>query len=453
MRCKPLPTLVLACGILIPAIGQAQGGGGLREKISQLFILGPGDDPLFLGGSADPGNPASIRAHGNHFIPAAVAENASLIGFITGAISASIGSVPIGATSSGVTFRFEAGVPVKTSTSSGPIFAERAQTLGRGRGLVGIGRSSFNFSTLRGVPLNSIDLIFTHENVDFEGCDEQHGGDCSRMGLPALENEIMPFRLNLDLDVTVTTFYATYGITDKLDIGVVVPIISTELRGESFAQMIPFGGPTAAHFFDGTPEDPELSATRSVSGSAWGVGDVAVRTRIGLRESASNSISLLGEARFATGSTDDLLGSGGFSARGLAVLSGRVNDFSPHLNLGYVHHAGESQRLRNDAVIATVGFDHLISERVTIAADVVSELQVGSSKLGLPGPVTIDVPFHRVVQPTSIPDMRDDLVSGSLGFKLTLPNQFTAVMNGLVPLNRGGMRANLILTAGLELNF
>lgn len=453
MRCSPAQLLILLCGILAPGICPAQSDGGLRQKISQLFILGPGDDPLVLGGSADPNNPQSVREHGRHFIPAAVAENASLIGFITGAISASIGSVPIGATSSGVTFRFEGGVPIKTSTSAGPIFAERAQTLGRGRALVGIGRSSFNFSTLRGVPMRSIDLIFTHENVDYEGCDEVVGGDCSEMGLPLLENEIMPFRLSLDLDVTVTTFYATYGITDRLDIGVVVPIVSTELRGESFAQMVPFGGPTAAHFFDGTPEDPELSASRSVSGSAWGLGDVAVRTRIGLRESPSNSFALLGEARFDTGSSEDLLGSGGFSARGLAVLSGRINDFSPHLNVGYVYHSGESQRLRNDALLATVGFDHLISERVTIAADVVSELQVGSSKLRLPGEVTIDFPFHRVVQPTSIPDMRDDLVSGSLGFKLTLPNNFTAVANGLVPLNRGGMRPNVIYTMGLELNF
>src|SRR4051812_45791189 len=47
-------------------------GQGLRDKISQLFIFGGGADPLFLAGSADPNNPASIRAHGEHFVPAAV---------------------------------------------------------------------------------------------------------------------------------------------------------------------------------------------------------------------------------------------------------------------------------------------------------------------------------------------------------------------------------------------
>ena len=457
MRRRPAALSLLVVGAILaiaPTTANAQSGGTLRGKISQLFILGSGNDPLVLGGSIDPNNPASIQAHGHHFVPAAVAENASLIGFITGAISTSIGSIPIGATSSGVTFRFEGGVPVKTSTSAGPIFAERAQTLGKGRAVAGIGRNSFRFSTLRGVPMDNIELIFTHENVDFAGCDEANGGgDCSLMGIPTLENEIMPFRLNLDLAVTVTTFYATYGITDRIDFGLVVPIVSTRMHGESSAQIIPFGGPNAVHFFAGTPTNPVLSATRSVSGSSLGLGDVAVRTKISLHDAQQSSVALLGEARFGTGSANDLLGAGGWSARGIAVLSGRVDAFSPHLNIGYVYHSRDDERLWNDAVTAAVGFDHLMTEHITLAADVVSELQVGDSKLQLPSEVTMNTPFHRVIQPTTIPDRRDDLVNGSLGFKFTVPRGFTLVANALVPLNRGGMRPDIIYTTGVELNF
>lgn len=426
--------------------------GSLRGLISQLFILGPGDNPLFLGGSADPGNPETIRAHGSHFVPAAVAENASLIGFLGGAISTSIGSVPIGATSGGVTFRFEGGVPVKTSTSAGPIFTERAQTLGRGRVVAGIGRSTLNFTSLRGVPIDNIGIVFTHENVDHEGCDSIYDGDCSSMGIPVLENDVMTFDLSMDLDVTVTTLYVTYGLWDKMDVGVVVPIVSTRMHGHSFAQIIPFGGPTAAHFFDGTPEDPVLSATRSVSGSSTGLGDVAVRAKVAVREAVHNSLAILGEVRFATGSEDDLLGAGGYSARGLAVLSGRLGDFSPHLNVGYAHH-GDAEQPRNDALLASVGFDHLLSQYVTFAASLVSELQVGRSELVLPSRVTYQEPFDRVTDPTTIPEMRDDLVNGSLGFKFTAPRNFMVVTNAMVPLNRGGMRPNAIYTLGLEVNF
>jgi hypothetical protein len=439
--------------LLDPAPAHAQASGSLRAKISQLFIFGSGEEPLILGGSIDPNNPASIQAHGLHFLPSAVAENGSLIGFLGGAIAGSVGNVPIATTSGGVTFRFEGGIPVKTSLSSGPIFAERAQTLGRGRTSVGVGRSSFKFTSLRGVPMDNISLIFTHQNVDFAGCDSANGGDCSLMGIPRLENEIMAFRLNLAINVDVTTLYATYGVADRLDLGVIVPLVSTRLHGESTAQIIPFGPPPAVHFFGGTPDDPVLAANRTVDGSAFGLGDVTVRMKFGVHEAANSGLALLGEARFATGNPDDLLGAGGFTARGLAIMSGRINAFSPHLNLGYRYHARGSRGTWNDAVLVTGGFDDLLSERITLAADVVSELQVGRSRLQLPGPVTYDAPYHRVIDPTTIPDRRDDLVSGSFGGKFSIPGGFTAVANALLPLNKGGMRPDIIYTTGLELDF
>ena len=445
--------LISSLIMLAPPRASAQNQETLRNKISQLFIFGSGSEPLVLGGSLDPSNPANIQAHGNHFVPAAVAENGSLIGFITSAISTSIANVPIATTSGGVTFRFEGGIPVKTSLSSGPIFAERAQTLGRGRAAIGLGHTAFEFSSLRGVPMDNISLIFTHENVDFPGCSQQNNGDCSKMGIPTLENEIMPFRLNLSLNVAVTTLYATVGVFDRLDVGLVVPFVSTKLHGESSAQIIPFGPPPAVHFFGGTPDNPVLSATRTVDGSAWGLGDVAMRMKLGVRESENSGIALLGEARFGTGSPDDLLGAGAFSARGLAVISGRIDSFSPHLNAGYVYHAKNAQRDWNDAVLLTGGFDQLVSDKVTIAGEVISELQVGQSRLQLPGPVTYDAPYHRVIDPTTIPNMRDDIFNGSFGARMLVSPGWTLVANALFPLNHGGMRSNLIYTTGLEITF
>jgi hypothetical protein len=432
--------------VLVPS-ANAQ---GLRGKIDQLFIFGSGDDPLFLAGSADPNNPASIRAHGTHFVPSAVSQNGTVISFLTTAIAGNVSNAPIGSTSGGASFRFEAGVPVRTSTSAGPIFAERAQTLGRGRTVVGVGHSTSHFSSLRGVDLHSIDLYFTHENVDFAGCDSTQGGDCKLMGIPLLENDIMQFKLNMDINVAVTSFYATYGLFENMDVGIVLPLASTALHGRSDAQIIPFGGPTAAHFFAGTPSDPVLSASRDVDGSAFGLGDVAVRTKLGVRQSERGSLALMADARFATGDADELLGSGRFSARGLAILTGRFGTFSPHANAGYIYRAGGVQ---NDAVLATAGFDDLIADRVTLAVDLVSELQVGRSKLVLPAAVHYDTPFKRTIVPTSIPDIADDIVNGAFGFKYSAGSGFTLLVNALVPLNRGGLRANITYLSGLEFAF
>ncbi|MFL5483549.1 MAG: transporter [Gemmatimonadaceae bacterium] len=443
---RRLSLLAFVCLVAAPA-ANAQ---NLRDKISDLFIFGPGQQPLFLAGSGDPNNPLSIQAHGAHFIPASNAENAALISFLTDALGVSIGSIPIGSTSGGETFRFEAGLPVLVSTSSGPIFAERAQTLGRGHMLAGISRTGFRFATLRGVDMGDINLVFTHQNVDFPGCSAQFGGDCALYGVPRLENDAMDFHLSMDLDVRVTSMYFTYGVGDRFDFGVVVPIVQSEFRGQSDAQIRPFGGDSALHYFAGTPSNPILTAHRESLGSAAGLGDVALRFKLNLRNAPEGGFALLVDGRFPTGSQEDLLGSGKFSGRALMIFNSKIADFSPHLNAGYLYHADRTQ---NDAILGTIGFDQRLADAFTLAADLVTELQVGDSKLPLPGIVTYDSPFRRTLNPTNIPQMRDDIVNGSFGFKIAPARKTTIVLNTLFPLNRGGLRPNLVYTAGIEYTF
>jgi outer membrane putative beta-barrel porin/alpha-amylase len=450
VRLRNIRRLILlgfVAALAAPTVSVAQ---NLRDRIGDLFIFGPGQQPLFLAGSGDPNNPASLQAHGLHFIPASSAENGALIAFITDALGTSIGSIPIGSTSGGETFRFEAGVPILTSTSAGPIFAERAQTLGRGRVLAGISRTGFRFATLRGVDMGDINLVFTHQNVDFPGCSAQFGGDCKLYGIPRLENDAMDFHLNMNLDVRVTSLYFTYGVSNRFDFGLVVPIVEAEFQGESDAQIRPFGGDSAFHYFAGTPTNPVLTAHRQSLGSSSGLGDVAVRLKLNMRETDDASFAVLLDGRFPTGSEEDLLGAGKFSGRALMILNSKFGDFSPHLNAGFLYHAAKQQ---NDAVLGTVGFDQRLADPVTFAVDLVTELQVGDSKLPLPGLVTYDVPFRRTLNPTNIPQMRDDIVNGSFGFKLSPARKTTLVLNTLFPLNRGGLRPNIVYTGALEYTF
>src|SRR5712671_6004959 len=87
----------------------------LRDELSDLFIFGAGQSPLNLGGTSDPSNPDSIRIHGNHFVPAAVASNGTVISFLTNSIGSNASNVPVSAASGGSTFSFEGGVPIRTS--------------------------------------------------------------------------------------------------------------------------------------------------------------------------------------------------------------------------------------------------------------------------------------------------------------------------------------------------
>jgi hypothetical protein len=444
---RAMSVLAITLALLSTSTADAQ---SLRDRIADLFIFGAGEEPLFLGGSGDPNNPESLRAHGTHYIPAASAANATVISFLVSSISGNVSNVPLSATSSGETFRFEGGTPVRTSQSPGPIFGERAQTLGRGRLALGAHVSGMHFATLRGVDLDNIHLSFTHANVDFEGCDATFGGDCSLMGVPLLENDVIELDLALDLDIRVATFFLTYGVTDRLDVGVVLPIVSTSLQGESQAQVFPFGGTTATHFFAGTPTNPQLSASRMVQGSARGLGDVAVRVKGNIRQTGRALFSLMGDARFATGSEDDLLGSGTFAVRGLAIFSAQMGEFAPHFNIGYLYRHSDAQ---NDALLATAGFDQVLAPWAALAIDIVSELQVGKEGLRVPNSIVIESPFRRTIRPALIPNARDDIVNGSIGAKLTAAPGLTVVVNSLWPLNRGGLRANVVWTAGIEYGF
>src|SRR5438046_5296504 len=324
---------------------------GLRDKISQLFIFADGKDPLFLSGTA--GSDAATAVHADHFVPAAVNDNGTLISFIGTAISQNVANLPVSATSGGSTFRFEGGVPVSTSSSPGSIFGERAQTLGRGRVFVGANVNRLHFETLRGVSLHDIQMTFTHENVTGPECDAIVGSSCTPYGVPTHENDAIALRLALDIDMTVTSFFMSFGLLDRVDIGVVLPIVSTSLRGTSAAQIIPFGGTTAQHFFGGTPANPQLSTSRLVEGSATGVGDIAARIKVNVTQSDRTTFAVLGDVRFPTGSEYDLLGSGHFAARGLGIVSARFGAFSPPANVGFLFRSGDRP---TSSGCATVGF-------------------------------------------------------------------------------------------------
>src|SRR2546425_1684012 len=103
---------------------------GLRDKISDLFIFGAGQDPLFLSGTA---SDQATALHADHFVPSAVSDNGTLISFIGTAISQNVANIPVSATSGGATFPLQGGAPGTAPGPPGPGFAPRAPTLCRRR--------------------------------------------------------------------------------------------------------------------------------------------------------------------------------------------------------------------------------------------------------------------------------------------------------------------------------
>ena len=269
----------LAC--VIPPVLEAQ-ATGLRDRIEQeLFTFGDCGTTLCL----DLNN-----IHGDHFIPALAEGNDAVISFVTDAIGNATLSVPLSATSSGATFSFVGGVPVRTSTSAGPIFGERTQTLGRGRFFLGASVTGVDFTSLNGVPLDAIQLNFKHEDNEPTGS----------LGDPEFENDIMTLQLAMNVNVVVGTIALTAGVTDFIDIGVALPFVRTEVSGRPAAQSLAFGNASLQRF-GGDATDPVLGAVATMEGSASGIGDIAGRVKVNLGQSATMGAALLAEIRLPPG--------------------------------------------------------------------------------------------------------------------------------------------------------
>lgn len=407
---------------------------GLRESLSSLFTFGECGEPLCLDGSINTGT-----GHGNHFLLSAAGGNLAILSFLGEAIGQGVSRIPLSSTSSGQTFAIVDGLPVLTSTSAGPIFAERGQTLGRGRFFLAANVNGIRYTRINGANLDNFSLNFIHEDVDNAGT----------LGDPQFENDIIAVRLQLDVNVLVTSIFATYGLTDFIDLSVAVPFVRTTVRGSSEAQINPFG-PSALHFFGGNTTDPILRAATDTSGSASGIGDVAGRLKINLAQTRKFSAAILGDLRFPTGDETDLLGSGAFSGRAMGILSAQFGPFSPHLNGGYWVRTGD---LQNDAVLATLGFDNLMTDWATLAIDFISEWQVGDNKILLPGDAQYDVPFVRTVQTSTVADMKQNFIAASGGMKFTLRGGTVLMTNILFPLTRAGLLPDFVWTAGIEMAF
>jgi len=191
-------------------------------------------------------------------------------------------------------------------------------------------------------------------------------------------------------------------------------------------------------------------ATSSTDASATGIGDIAVRLKANLYQGPSIGFGALADVRLPTGAEEDFLGSGSTSVRVLGVLSGRSGNFSPHVNAGFAYRSGANQ---NNSMLATAGFDHLLSETVSIAADVISDLELGTSKLILPAPVVFTAPTVTTVALTDVPDRKDNFVNASFGMKAQLPRDVRAVANILFPLADAGLGPRFLWTFGFERTF
>jgi len=430
---------MIVCAGLCLWSGEAS-AQSLRYKMERIF-----NDTLRLQLAGSPGE------HAGHFNPDKVATSRQTIDAMSSFISANLSNFPLSSTSASITFDLSSGVPVRETSSLGPVFAERARPVGKGRTIMGY---SFNFMSLnkiRGTNTQDLRFTFTHEDVGDPG-----------LGDSANEFDTIDLNMNMQMEATVLVFYATHGVTGRLDVSVAMPIVNVRMQADPIATLSSFTfvtNDTANHFFDGTSVNPVLSSTPApINDDATGVGDIALRAKYELRRGKRLGLAAVAAARLATGDEDNFLGTGSLSYRVGLAASGMAADGATHLNVAYQFNTAE---YINDRIDVFLAYDHKLTARTTFAVEAMGSFEVGDevSALQFKESVLISRPvsegtYEEEVGLTNLPATNNDhLINGSLGLKYSPREFFIIIGNVLVPLNDDGLRPDALATLGFEFNF
>ena len=360
-------------------------------------------------------------------------------------------ALPVPSPASGFTYKFDAstGTFTRSTQSFGPILTDRAETIGRGKFAFGYALQQFEFQAFDGLPLSHIPAVFTHDDANLGG---------GRADIITTQNSI-------SASVTQSTTFLTYGVTDRLDVSVAVPLIRTavDVLSDATIQRVGTASNAAVHFF----RDPEAPGTFGnerrfvASGSAEGVGDIIVRAKGTVLRARSAGIAVGLEARLPTGQEQNLLGSGSAGLRLFEATSFQLGPLSPHFGAAYQWNgatvlAGDiatNQKgdLPNE-VSYDVGADASVNRRLTVVFDVLGRYSKNSPQLKS-NPFTT-----QGASPTVYPDIAFGLgslnvVNGAVGMKVNVVSTLLITFNAQFKLNDAGLRTKLTPLIGVEYGF
>ena len=368
------------------------------------------------------------------------------------ALTSQLATVPLPSPASGFTYNFDpaTGTFARSTKSFGPILADRGETIGRGKIAFGYTYQFFSFDHLDGLSLSNVPAVFTHDSPQLGG---------GRADIVATANTI-------EATVSQLTGALTYGLTDRIDVSLAVPVVRTRLALLSNATIHRVGTGTnlGVHYFRDPDAIGGYGSTRQYfsEGSAGGVGDLVARVKTMLMREGSRAFAAGVDVRVPTGDEKNLLGSGALGIRPFAAVSGAIGALAPHANVAYQWNgksdlagnarSGESADLPDQFSYA-VGADLLVIDRLSVVFDVFGQRVVDSPRLvsrmstrtGVAGSVTLqDIVFTTESYWTS---------AGGFGLKGNLAPRLLVTFNLRFALADGGLTDRLSPLVGMEWAF
>jgi hypothetical protein len=437
-----------------------------RELTDALVKGYVGTAPFYLTGTLN----------NQPFCPCALAQQlASALSTATG--QAITQDVPIASVAPAFSYHYNPtlGVFERSAGMFGPLFAERGLTLGKGK---------FNFSV----------------GYAYVGFDEVNGAslDNLRTGPGVLLTQQIPnvteaanavqLRTNLNVQTHVIAPTFRYGITDRLDVSLVLPILNTSLRIRNTTVLVAnqitpglgnLNDPVNLQnnignlrYVATTPTPLVLPgmASRSVGSaeSATGIGDIILRSKYNFWGEEDGAAAFGLGLILPSGDEDNLQGTGETHVIPSFILSQILWDrFEPHVNLGFDLNADDVDR---SSFLYTVGATVQVVQPLALMIDLigrtefnglsVNQNQLNSGGLLLSKPVsqcTQEAPCSG--QGTSVAvfpknfAQRNDIMNFAFGLRYGIGTSGSVYFGGVVPINDDGFRSDFIPSGGIEYTF
>ena len=452
---------------------------------------------------APPGNILGVPvgfSHLAHFSPIETNElNNPVVGIVqgfNGQMATQFATFPLGSSSGGLTYEFDPSVGTlrRGSGSFGPLFSERALTIGRRKLSAGFNYQRTSYNTFEGQNLDngSIKFYLRHQDCCTVGGRpfEQPNGTTLN---PPFESDLIEAALSLKATAHTAAVFANYGLTNHWDVGLAVPFVKVNLEAGVKARVVRLvtSPPPDAlltpeqvraaldvHTFE--PGNPAATRTVQLSGHASGLGDIVLRTKYRFLRRASGGLAATVDLRLPTGNENELLGAGGVQAKVLLVASNERGRFGQHMNIGYTvaqgrvggAFAGLTAASLPDEINYTGGAEFVVTPRLTVIGDLVGRTLRGAGRLDLvskkfeyneptpllPGMVmgpgcggiagfTCKTASFDEFAPRSA-DLR--LLLGTAGVKFNPTGNLLVSASILFPLTNAGLRSRVTMMIGMD---
>ena len=452
---SPCPTS-LSTGANPPQISRT---GDLICLVPQVY------GPSGLVGQNFGGPLNTTSGHSVHFQAAAVND----FGPINSEIGVQLSQLPLASPASGFVFSFNPslGVVTRSAESFGPILTDRAETIGKKKLFVGVSYQFFNFDQADNVNLRNFGAVLTHEPEPTVCATAPSTPGCSTTGVPTYTHDIVATQNSVSLKVHQVTVVATYGITDRLDISLAVPILEVRMAMYSDANIFNFEPPPTNHAFavptTASKYENFISPTNALffnGNSARGIGDLVIRGKFLAWKGEHSSVAVGVDGHLPTGDANNFLGAGTWGVRPFVTYtySGRV---SPHASAGFQGN-GDSVLAGNittqpatnahlpDILTYSAGVDAGIIRRLSISFDFLGQSLRDAAKVASSTYTDYVGATHSDIA-TSIGTVNQANIAG--GFKANLVRNLLFTGNVLYQTNHAGLHSKPVPLLGLSYTF